>query len=323
VIKPPFLVRLFSMKTILFVVVVISALYLLLVGFSWLRLGKSEEHKLQEAHAKVGAPAVHVKPDQVKTGTGAEFAIDPSPKSGSANPNGGFTTYKPGVPRSVRVTPTPEGQYLFYIDKPNWWLYAQSKEEAEWLDQQGFPTPGEEQILQAASDEQLKTLANNGDLNAHAHLAVRAAKKALLTGGAEENQRAKIALETASLQGGPYAAIMIVKGFGEMLNELRGAAPAEMPEQLRKAMRDYDEIQQQASVIGSAMGDQSIPLLKRQMAAQFLGRDKLIPNAKAIDPSGEWIASASVRRQELGYPPLTIVPRPGIGHYEGKIFERY
>jgi hypothetical protein len=324
VIKPPFPVRLFSAKVILFMVVIVvaSALYLLAPLFSRLWSEKSEETKLPAA-IKAGAPATQAAPARVKIGTGAELAIDQSPKNSSAYSNGGFTTYKPGIPRSVRVTATPEGQYLLYIDKPNWWLYAQSKEEAEWLDQQGFPTPGEEQVLQAASDNELKTLASNGDLNAQAHLAVRAAKEALLKGSAEEIQHAKIALETASLQGGPYAAIMIVKGFGEMLGELRGAVPAEMPERQRKAIRDYDEIQQQASVIGSAMGDQSIPLLKRQMAAQFLERQKLIPNAKAIDAPGEWIASASVRRQQLGYPPLIIVPRPGMSHYEGKVFERY
>jgi hypothetical protein len=151
------------------------------------------------------------------------------------------TTYRPGMTRAQKPTNNTISN-MIYDEKKNWWLYGRSEKDAKWLDQFGYPTPEEHVRLSNTSDAELDGLAKNGDLNAKAHQAVRAAKKAYDTGNTNDLVGASEIL-TASLNGGgPYQATMIGQGFSRMAAEFRRSPASEQTEERRNMIQMFSEL---------------------------------------------------------------------------------
>jgi hypothetical protein len=235
-------------------------------------------------------------------------------------------TYLPGVPRPAKRR-AGDLSALSNIDA-QWWLLAASEEEVRWLDQLGFPTPAEEKFLLAASDAELSRLAEEGDMNARAHLATRTAKKAFTSGNRAEVERAVFAQDTAlAYLAGPYQAIVFAKGFGEMLSEYRALPENEQTDERKAMLKMLNYREQVASLVASAYGDPSVRYFRNIM--NYSGLQKEFgweANSNWSETSNVLAASARLRAAN-GLPPLTIIPRPipnqATPPNERVIFERY
>jgi hypothetical protein len=219
-------------------------------------------------------------------------------------------TYLPGVQRPIKQRPGDLSDLSSTASQ--WWLLANSEKEAQWMDQMGYPTPAEERFLEAASEAELARLTSNGDMNAKAHLGIRAAKKALIAGKLSDAEKAAFELDTTLTYFGtsPYQAIVIAKAFGEMMWDYRELPEKEKTEERRAVLRLYNYREQSANVVASAFGEDSVRMLRNTLnyndAEQELGGGIQRDLSRASN-----IFAASARsRPVLGLPPLTIIPKP-------------
>jgi hypothetical protein len=103
----------------------------------------------------------------------------------------------------------------------NYWMLAYSENDMAWLDRHGYPSLEEEEKLSKASIEQLKALADSGDLNARVHLGLRHSKNAITSGDAAEFRAARRELSRALIEGGSYQSAKTVAFFEELANDRR------------------------------------------------------------------------------------------------------
>jgi hypothetical protein len=245
-----------------------------------------------------------------------ESAKTPSAVSKPAQTNSAVetqphTTYLPGMLRAVKRR-AGDLSNLIHTDS-QWWLLANSEKEAHWMDQMGYPTLAEERFLEAASDAELSKLASNGDMNAKAHLAARATKKAFISGKRSDGEKAAFEQDMAFAHlAGPYQAIVVAKAFGEMMWAYRELPEIEKTEDRRAILRLYNLREQNANVVASAYGEDSVRMLRNTL--NYNDVEKELGGAGTLqgDLSGasRILAFSSRWRETIGLPPLTIVPKP-------------
>ncbi len=264
------------------------------------------------------------KPAWQRTADAARTAAPNATKSGVSDLATGIT-YKPGVMRPVKIT--TGDLYSLDMRKSNtrWWLLAKNSEDAKWMDQYGYPTVAEEEMLVSASDADLAALAAKGDLNAKAHQAVRLAKRALMSPASPQD--AVIAGATMGILlkvGGPYQALTVMRGFGEMLKTYRDLAPEQQTEEMRKALRTYDEARQIAASLGVVYDDRTFTYMSNTMG--FVSSDVeqglRIPDIGA-EGAMATLATNARDRVSAGLPPLTILARPDNFPASHQIVQRY
>jgi hypothetical protein len=235
-------------------------------------------------------------------------------------------TYLPGIQRPTKQRPGDLSASSSMDTQ--WWLLAQSQAEANWLDRLGFPTPAEERFLLSASDTELSRLIENGDMNAKAHLATREAKKAFASGKRAEGERAAFAQDAALVHlAGPYQAIVIAKGFAEMVSDYRALPENEQTDERKAILKLYNHREQTASMVASAYGDPSVRYLRNIMNYNDIQKElRWEVNSNWSERSSVLAASAGWRAGN-GMPPFTITPRPipnpTTPPNERVIFERY
>lgn len=235
------------------------------------------------------------------------------------------TTYKPGVTRPVKTTTGDLYSWDMLKSKTRWWLLAKNNEDAKWMDQYGYPTAAEEEMLVSASDADLAALVANGDLNAKAHQAVRLAKRALMSPGSSQDAVvAGSAMEFLLQQGGPYQALTVMRGFGEMLKIYRDLPPEQQTEDMRKALRTYDVARQVAADLHVVYGERILIRTHEMMGLMNSDVEQglRIPNLKA-DGAMSALANNARYRISAGLPPLTILARPDDFPASNQIVERY
>lgn len=232
-------------------------------------------------------------------------------------------TYRLGITRPIRKMDGELNSYFRNANK-HWWLYAKTEEDAQWFDRYGFPTPAEEQRLEAASDAELSELVAMGDENAKAHLAIRAAKLAVMSGVELDARTSSGDLSLLVTIGGPYQAFMVMQGVQEMLYAYDRLPPSEQTAAQRKAIEDFSRVQMFADAMGTAYGDKNF----------FIARNRWRPRGgvfQEFQPKQELSATEAANRMahsarvriDAGLPPLTIVPRPDSEYRIPVYFDRY
>lgn len=215
-------------------------------------------------------------------------------------------TYQPGISRDTRLLSKP-----IWLGKKslNWWLCARSREEAEWLDRYGFPSPSEEQILTSSTVLTLKSLASKGDLNAQAHLATRSAKDTLNSSDWKLAEKVIKALRFQMIEGGPYAALKTMASFGELLDVYSSLPASDQTEYKRKILQEYYVQYEFAYELATAYGDHT--------AATFYAHISIPEELGTIakkDVSDNNVARlvtiVSAQKLENGLPSVSLMPRP-------------
>lgn len=218
-------------------------------------------------------------------------------------------TYRPGQARLVK-------QYTGPIDKKSttsyWWLYAQSDEEAKWLDFYGYPTPSEEARLRSSTDAELKSLADAGDLNAKTHQFTRAMATALKTND-ERIITFALGAEVGNIlsMGAGYQATTIMQGYAKMLSEYGAIPEAERTKEQHNIILKLAPIYNAAQIQAEMFGDEPAETLSKRIYAESIG---FMNQAMVSSVMGTQVAIAmgnSARdRESAGIPPLVIKARP-------------
>lgn len=262
------------------------------------------------------------KPDWQRAADAARTA---APNAAKSAPSGiaASTTYKPGVIRPVKVTAGDLYSWENLKSKTRWWLLAKNTDDAKWMDQYGYPTVAEEEMLVSASDADLAALVASGDLNAKAHQAVRLAKRALMSPSSPQDVVvAGSTMEYLLMEGGPYQALTVMRGFGEMLKVYRDLPPEQQTEDMRKALRTYDGSRQIAAALHVAYGERVLGRTYEMMGLMNndVENGLRIPDIKADAAMATLASNAKYR---AGLPPLTILARPDDFPASNQIVERY
>ncbi len=236
-------------------------------------------------------------------------------------------TYRPGEARAFR-------QYTGPIDKKSttsyWWLYAQTEEEAKWLDYYGYPTPAEEAKLRASTEIELKLLADAGDLNAQAHYLSRLMSQAVFS----ENFREMMALGGLSnrlyfgelyASGSSYQATTFMQAYANVLANFNAVPPARQTEQQRKLIAEWAVTFNESQIQTQVFADGDAEKLAKEIVEKAPGfvRQAMTSSLSSMD-TGSVLSYAARHREELGLPPLTIKPRPKAPEGDSPIYlERY
>ena len=104
---------------------------------------------------------------------------------------------------------------------PKFWMLGYSEQDIGWLTRFGYPTLEEESKLDKATPEQLRALAEAGDLNAQVHLGIRLAQPALMSNDARSLRHAAYMIEQALIDGGPYQAAKTAEFFVNLAKNRR------------------------------------------------------------------------------------------------------
>ncbi len=104
---------------------------------------------------------------------------------------------------------------------PKFWMLAYSEQDIGWLSRYGYPTLEEESKLDQATSEQLRAMAEAGNLNAHVHLGVRLAQSALMSNDAKSLRQAAYMIEQPLISGGPYQAAKTAEFFVNLAKNRR------------------------------------------------------------------------------------------------------
>ncbi len=236
-------------------------------------------------------------------------------------------TYRPGEARAFR-------QYTGPIDKKSttsyWWLYAQTEEEAKWLDYYGYPTPAEEAKLRASTEIELKLLADAGDLNAQAHYLSRLMSQAVFS----ENFREMMALGGLSnrlyfgelyASGSSYQATTFMQAYANVLANYNAIPPAQQTEQQRKLIAEWAVTFNESQIQTQVFADGDAEKLAKEIVEKAPGfvRQAMTSSLSSMD-TGSVLSYAARHREELGLPPLTSKPRPKAPEGDSPIYlERY
>lgn len=237
-------------------------------------------------------------------------------------------TYRPGEARAFR-------QYTGPIDKKSttsyWWLYAQTEEEAKWLDYYGYPTPAEEAKLRASTEIELKLLADAGDLNAQAHYLSRLMSRAILS----KDFREAMALSGLSNDiyfsdlyalGSSYQATTFMQAYANTLTEFSGIPQLQQTELQRKLIREMAVTFNRSQIQTQLFADDEAKTLGAQIYENLAGwfMQQAMTSSISGMSTASILSNAARHREELGLPPLTIKPRPKAPEGDSPIYlERY
>ncbi len=236
-------------------------------------------------------------------------------------------TYRPGEARAFR-------QYTGPIDKKSttsyWWLYAQTEEEAKWLDYYGYPTPAEEAKLRASTEIELTLLANAGDLNAHAHLLSRLMSQAVFS----KDYREAMALGGLSnrlyfgelfASGSSYHATTFMQAYANLLANFNATPQAQQTELQRKLIGEWAVTFNESQIQSQIFADDDAEKLAKEIVENAPRSVQQAMTSSISSMSTASILSYAARhRQEVGLPPLTIKPRPKAPPGDNPIYlERY
>jgi hypothetical protein len=215
-------------------------------------------------------------------------------------------TYQPSVARRLREI--PRALEIGYKN-PNWWLYARTQEDAAWLDRHGYPTPSEENRLTAATDEELKAMAQLGDINAKVHLASRSAKAEFNGSNLIKAEGASNMMALLAQEHGPYAALKAMTTFGEVKNLYNTVPETARTEYQKKVIREYSKAYEIAYAMTQAYGEHTAELVRSYtVAPQSFGA---IDRKDAVAAEfAQSLANTSRDRIAKGLPPITLDPRP-------------
>jgi hypothetical protein len=224
-------------------------------------------------------------------------------------PIGGFSqlTYQPGKQHAVRQLTG------VIVDRNNktsaWWIHPKTDEEARWMDTYGYPTAAEEVRLRAASLDELKALADAGDMNAQAHWVGRSFVSAFETGDIKSRNLYQGRVEALLANGGPYQATTFIDFYGQLLS-----AYSALPEEQRTGkwvqnVQDLAPAFKNAEARLSMFGDDAGLAVRYDVFKQAGGYFQGFMDY-SIDGLVSSLSANARRRAEKGEPPLVIVPRP-------------
>lgn len=217
-------------------------------------------------------------------------------------------TYQPNVVRELRQIPVA---LEIGYKNPNWWLYARTPEDAAWLDRHGYPTIGEEVRLSAATDEELKAMAQRGDMNAKVHLATRSARTEFNGSNLTKAEGASNMMALLAQEYGPYAALKTMTTFGDVKDLYSATPEASRTEFQKKALREYSIAYEIAYAMTQAYGEYTAEKVRSYTAApqSFGVVDRKDIMAAAL---AQTLANTSRDRIANGFPPITLDPRPFV-----------
>ncbi len=164
-------------------------------------------------------------------------------------------TYRPNQIRELK--PVGEVNKKFTITE--WsrtrWLYAQSPEEAAWMDLYGYPTLQEEKQLNSATEEQLRQWAEAGDLNAKVSLRARELKKQALTGKLKDANASLLMLFDDAREAGPYGSNKALIGIADLFDSYRELSDKNKTPELRALMSTATLAEQSLRAYSELYGD--------------------------------------------------------------------
>lgn len=259
--------------------------------------------------------------DSASSGATNSRAIEPRPaqtatasskgarQSALSVPIGGFSqlTYQPGKQHAVRQLTG------VVVDRQNkasaWWIHPKTDEEARWMDTYGYPTAAEEVRLRAASLDELKALADAGDMNAQAHWVGRSFVTAFEKGDLKSRNHYQGQVEALLANGGPYQATTFIEFYGRLLS-----AYSALPEEQRTGkwvqnVQDLAPAFKNAEARLSLFGDDAGLIVRLDVFKQAGGYFQGFMDY-SIDGLVSSLSANARRRAEKGEPPLVIVPRP-------------
>lgn len=218
------------------------------------------------------------------------------------------TTYRPSQERDViQHRSSVETRQL-----SKWWLLARSPQEARWLDRYGFPTIKEEMMLSTSSNVDLEKLSKNGDLNAVVHLAVREAEQSFSAKDIKAAGTAISKMNQSLAEGGPYQAMTVLRGCGNMLVEFMNIPQEQRTEQQRQILEQYSQTYELAAAVGKTYGDSTFIVERNIVPARSLQAMLGLKSAKLISAAelADLLALGSKIRLERNADPMVIVSRP-------------
>jgi hypothetical protein len=286
----------------------VTALVLAAISIYWFsnKSGLTENQPLAREVAPRSATALPATNRQKDVATTTSL----SPPVNASATDSSYITYRPGQLRATReVFGAKDANGLVSRKLPNWRLYATSEAEAQWLDQFGYPTPGEEAKLKSSTDEELAALVKRGDLNAKSHQASRLALKAFAEGHANKASASVGTFSDLMLEGGPYQAMIARSTYHEILDAYYRFPASEQTPQLKAILKEWSREAEVAYAIGFAYSDgQSGQFQSRSSIGEQLGLTDM------KDMSATSLGTALGRMSEVrvarGLPPITLVPRP-------------
>jgi len=137
---------------------------------------------------------------------------------------------------------------------PKFWMLAYSAQDMAWLDRFGYPTLAEEAQLEKASAEDLRAMAEAGDLRARVHLGLRFAESAMKNGDPKTFETARLEISQALITGGPYEAAKTATFFVDLANN-RKLLGELGPTQLKGLQNDLLQYYEMARGLSAAYGD--------------------------------------------------------------------
>ncbi len=240
----------------------------------------------------------------------------PSSVSNIAQTSNVNSTYRPGQTRALR-------QYLGVIDRNNtasdWWLYAKSEAEAQWMDTYGYPTPAEEAKLNAATLEELKKMKDAGDMNARAHWVSRRFSAAFESTDPIERSNMRGQIEGLLTEGGPYQATKILQAYGKLLADYSAIPTSQRTEDQANFIMEHGMNFKAAEVSASIFSDDAAKSMRDNIIKTF-GGNRFSQILSGTDKNGHYPAEAVASQLSYGstiraykrLPPLVILPRPKV-----------
>ncbi|MCY7388241.1 MAG: hypothetical protein LH481_09285 [Burkholderiales bacterium] len=193
---------------------------------------------------------------------------------------------------------------------PIYWMLAYSESDMAWLSRHGYPSIEEEAMLSKTSIENLKALADGGDLNASIHLGLRHSKNAITTGDAASFRAARNELDRALIGGGPYQSAKTIAFFAELANDPRshGEMSATTVKEIERHLLQYHDI---ARGLSSLFGDSVIERVGNGLSSD-LGRVFGLPPKPqmSFEMAMRQFSNINASRVQRGLPPFALERRP-------------
>jgi hypothetical protein len=199
------------------------------------------------------------------------------------------------------------------VDRQNkasaWWIHPKTDEEARWMDTYGYPTAKEEERLRSASLDELKALADAGDLNAKAHWVGRSFVSEFERGDFKIRNNFTGRVEYLLTDGGPYQATTFMQYYGELLSAYSSLPQEQRTGKWVQNVQDLAPLFKLAEIQLKMLGDDVGLTVRGDVFAQAGGYFQNYMQFPA-DGLASVLVVGATRRAEKGEPPLVIVPRP-------------
>ena len=289
-----------SQIVVLIIFTILAAIYYVAIVMDDSRVdGKHNSGK------RLGEPNIYGSALSVRVGQSQKDAVNLRPYSGSNN----AVTFRPSERRETKLYKGPTDSFN---RPPNWWLYARSEQEVQWLNQYGFPTPSEELKLKASSDLELQQLAESGDLNAKSHQLARLVKTAF--DQQDLRQASQINAQVGRLlgEGGTYQAMTVLSSLGETMSKFVMLNDSEKTQQQLDVLQEYSGTISMALAIGQVYGDYTLLGVYNDYPALVARRAFGIDDTRVYSAAAlaSLLANSARTKQENGYQPLVISARP-------------